>query len=397
MSEGRRVIGTEHVMEAHARGRLIIEVLPGDIVTAQASETAERVGIRLEDGPLERPAVAKTDGATSMRRSLYRRAPRWVAPRSTTPRYARRLRKLALVGAGGVGANIGHLAANADIADEIVLIDIAGDLAASVALDLNHASGVSRSRARARGGSDLSMVADADVIVVTAGRPRTPGMDRADLIGVNRKVIHSAAEAIRTRAPHAVIIVVTNPLDEMTVEMLRATGFKREQVLGMAGTLDSSRFRNALAEAAGVSTADVEAITLGSHGAEMAPIVSRARIKGRTLDVFLDQARIQECVSEAINGGARVVALKKTGSAVLAPAHASIELIDHIRGARVGAVPVSVMLEGEYGISGVVLGVPCHLGSSGLVEVEELALSEDEHAALHAAAEAIRARLMTPA
>ena len=155
---------------------------------------------------------------------------------------------------------------------------------------------------------------------------------------------------------------MTNPLDEMTVEMLRATGLPREQVLGMAGTLDSSRFRNALALAAGVSSADVEAITLGSHGDEMAPIVSRARIKGRPLDVFLDAERIEACVRDAVTGGGQVVALRKTGSATIAPAHASIELIDHIRGARTGPVPVSVMLNGEFGISGVVLGVPAHLG-----------------------------------
>lgn len=389
----RRVIGAEHVEEARARGRIVVEVLPGDIVTALASETAERLGIRLVEGPIERPAVARTDGATSLRRVLYRRSPKWVAPRPSAPRNARRLSKLALIGAGGVGGNIGHLAANADMADEIALIDITPGLAEAVALDLNHASGINRTRARAVGGTDLGLVSGADVVVVTAGRPRTPGMSRADLIDVNRRVIHSAAEAIRTQAPNAIVIVVTNPLDEMTVEMLRATGFPRERVLGMAGTLDSSRFRNALALAAGVMPADVEAITLGSHGDEMAPIVSLARIKGRPLDVFLSKEAIDACVKDAVTGGGQVVALRKTGSATLAPAHASIELIDHIRGVRTGPVPVSVMLEGEYGISGVVLGVPCHLGRSGLVAVEELKLTDAETAALRKAAGAIRSRL----
>jgi malate dehydrogenase len=389
----RRVIGAEHVSEAHQRGRIVIEVLPGDIVTAQARDSAERLKIRLVEGPLEKPAVVRTDGATSMRRSLYRRSPKWVAPRPQETRNARRLSRLALVGAGGVGTNIGHLAANADIADEIVLIDVAPGIAASVALDLNHASGVTRSSARATGGTDLSMVAGADVIVVTAGRPRTPGMTRADLLDINRRIIRQTGEAIRAHAPNAIVIVVTNPLDEMTVEMLRVTGLPRERVLGMAGTLDSSRFRNALALAAGVPVSDVEAVTLGSHGDEMAPITSRARIRGRRLDRFLSPDQIDACVRDAVTGGGQVVALRKTGSAVLAPAHASIELIDHIRGARAGAVPVSVMLEGEYGIEGVVLGVPCHLGASGLVEVEELELSPVELAALKAAADAIRARL----
>ena len=298
-----------------------------------------------------------------------------------------------MVGAGGVGTNIAHLAANGDVAEEIVLIDVVSGLAASVALDLNHASGVSRSGASASGGEDLSTVAGADVVVVTAGRPRTLSMARADLIGINRRVIHTAAEAIRIGAPNAVIIVVTNPLDEMTVEMLRATGFAREKVLGMAGTLDSSRFRSALAQAAGVRTSDVKAITLGSHGEETAPIVSRARIKGRPLDVFLDTGRIDACVKDAMTGGGQVVALRKTGSAMIAPAHASIELIDHIRGARTDPVPASEMLDGEYGISGVVLGVPCHLGRAGLIAVDELKLTPAEEQALKAAAEAIRGRL----
>ncbi|WP_299635741.1 malate dehydrogenase [uncultured Ruegeria sp.] len=387
-----RVIGSDAVEDARRRGRIVFEVLPGDIVTALARETAERVGISLVDGPLERPKPPRTDGAVSMRRVLYRRSPKWVAP-SRAPRKARRLGKLALIGAGGVGGNIAHLAAMADIADEIALIDITPGLAASTALDLNHTSGITGARARCVGGEAMDLVAGADVVVVTAGRARRPGMTRADLIDVNARVIRQSAEAIRSAAPDAIVIVVTNPLDEMTVEMLRASGFPRERVLGMAGTLDSSRFRNALAMAAGVTSADVEAFTLGSHGDEMAPIPSRARIKGRPLDVFLSREQIEACVQDAITGGGQVVALRKSGSATIAPAHASIELIDHIRGARTGPVPVSVMLQGEYGIDGVVLGVPAHLGAGGLVEVEELRLTAEENAALQNAAEAVRVRL----
>lgn len=387
-----RVIGAEAVEDARQRGRLIVEVMPGDIVTALAKETAERLGLRLVDGPVDMPAPVRTDGNTSLRRVLYRRSPKWQAP-SRQPRKARRLGKLALIGAGGVGGNIAHLAAMHNIAEEIALIDIAPGVAAATALDLNHTSGITGAAGRCIGSETLDMVAGAEVVVVTAGRARSPGMTRADLIDVNARVIRQAAEAIRSEAPNAVVIVVTNPLDEMTVEMHRATGFPRERVLGMAGTLDSSRFRNALAQAAGVSPADVEAITLGSHGDEMAPIPSRATIKGRALSVFLSDAQIEACVKDAINGGGQVVALKKTGSATIAPAHASIELIDHMRGARTGPVPVSVMLEGEYGINGVVLGVPAHLGQGGLVKVEELRLTDSEMAALHAAADAIRTRL----
>ncbi|KMW59318.1 Malate dehydrogenase [Candidatus Rhodobacter oscarellae] len=388
-----RVVGSELIEDARQRGRVVFEILPGDIITDVARETAARIGIRLVDGPLERPAPVKTDGTTAMRRLMYKRSARWVAPRRGAILPARRFSKLALVGAGGVGGNIAHLAAMADMADEIALIDIAPGLAAATALDLNHATGITGARARCLGGEDLSQVSGADVVVVTAGRARSPGMTRADLIGVNARVIQTAAEAIRTQAPQAIVIVVTNPLDEMTTEMLRATGFPRERVLGMAGTLDSSRFRNALAMAAGVTPADVQAITLGSHGEEMAPIPSLARIKGAPLEKFLSPERIAACVQDAVTGGGQVVALKKMGSATIAPAHASVELLDHIRGARSGPVPVSVRLDGEYGIEGVVLGVPAHLGASGLVEVEELRLTEEERDALRRAADAIKARL----
>jgi malate dehydrogenase len=370
-----------------------MEIMPNDIVTAQARDSAERLKVALLDGPLEKPSVVEADGAASTRRGLFRRSPGWISPSPRGTRKVRQISRLALIGAGGVGANVAHLAANTELAKDIALIDVAPGVAEAVALDLNHASGVTRSGVEAVGGADLSLVAGAEVVVVSAGRPRTGGMTRDGLMDINRRVMQSAGNAISVHAPNAVVIVVTNPLDEMTVEMIRATGFPRSQVLGMAGTLDSSRFRRALAVAAGVPVADVEAITLGSHGDEMAPIVSRATIRGRPLSVFLSRDRIDACAREAVAGGGHVVALRKTGSAVLAPAHAVVELIDHLRGARAGAVPVSVMLEGEYGIEGVVLGVPCHLGNGGLIKVEELKLAPDEHDALHAAAEAIRTRL----
>eukprot|EP00808_Paulinella_micropora_P015780 g8927.t1 len=306
----------------------------------------------------------------------------------------RRFKKIAFVGAGGVGSNTAHLAFQADIADEIALIDITPGSAEATAMDLNHASGVTRSSGRATGTTEMNAVAGADVIVVTAGRARTPGMTRADLIDVNRKVMETVGTAIKNNAPHAVVIVVTNPLDEMTTEMLRITGFPRKQVLGMAGTLDSSRFRNSLATAAKTDPAFVEAITLGSHGDEMVPISSLARIKGQPLSAFLSKEQVEACVKDAVTGGGQVVALKKTGSAVLAPAHATMELLDHLRGAKTGPVPVSVFLEGEFGIKGLVLGVPAILGQGGLQSVDtSLPLSKEEMTALHAAAEAVRTRL----
>lgn len=392
MSRARRIIADEQVTDAFRRGHRMLEVLPGDIVTAQARDTAERLKIRLRDGPLEKPAVVRSDGPTSVRRGLYRRSPGWISPRPRVASSARQLRKLALVGAGGVGANIAHLVANANAAQQIAIIDIAPGVAASIALDLRHASGVTRAAGQVSGGTDTELLSDAEVVVVTAGRPRTPGMTRADLALTNSRVIRATGEAIRLHAPDAVVIVVSNPLDEMTLEMLQAGGFERNQVIGMAGTLDSSRFRYSLARAANVPVADVEAIALGSHGDEMVPIVSRARIRGAALSDWLGDEQIQACVKDTVTGGGQVVALRKTGSATLAPAHATLELLEHIRGARNGSVPASVLLAGEYGIDQVVLGVPCHLGASGLLEIEQLTLSAAELSGLRQAAEAIAAR-----
>ena len=389
----RRVIGSENIEQARQRGRIVFEVLPGDIVTTLAVETAQRIGIQLVDGPLEKKAYPRTDGKTAMRRGLYRRAAKWIAPSVTTNSNAQRFGKIAIVGAGGVGANIAHLAANNDIADDITLIDIAPGVAEAIALDLNHTSGITRTRSRVSGSNDMSRVVGASVVIVTAGRARTPGMTRADLITVNKRVIHSVGEVIKTQAPNAIVIVITNPLDEMTVEMLRVTGFPRQQVLGMAGTLDSSRFRYSLSVSAEVQAADVEAIALGSHGDEMVPVSSLARIKGRAITEILSTDQIDACVRDAITGGGQVVALKKTGSATIAPAHSSIELLDYIRGAKTGPVPVSVMLDGEFGLSNVVLGVPAQLGMSGFLEVEPLQLTTTELELLHNAADAIRGRL----
>ncbi|MCY4451633.1 MAG: malate dehydrogenase [Immundisolibacterales bacterium] len=393
MPADRRVIGSEHVERASRRGRRHIEVLPGTIVTAEARDSAARLRIALRAGPLDRPAVPVPDGTAALVRGLYRRGAKWMPPARPEGRNPVRFDRLAVVGAGGVGANVAHLAANAGMADEVVVVDIVPGLAESLAVDLAHASGLTRSRSRVTGGTGLGLVAGADVAVVTAGRPRAPGMDRADLLEANRRTVRSVAESIRTASPGAVVLVVSNPLDEMTVEMLRATEFPRERVLGMAGTLDSARFREALARTAGVEVDEVEAMVLGSHGAEMVPVVSRARIRGAPLERHLRRAQIDACVERTVAAGARVVALRKTGSATLAPAHAVVEVLEHLRGARAGAVPVSVRLDGEFGIEGVVLGVPCRLGPRGLIEIEEIPLAQAERSALSRAAAAIRSRI----
>lgn len=387
------VVGEEHVRDAFRRGRRKVVVANDDIVTPQALDAVERLGLQIVRGPLEKPSPVGTDPGRAIRRGLYRRGARYVAsdrPRGLTPT---RFTRLGFIGAGGVGATTAHLAAISGMADEIVLIDIVPGLAASIALDIEHASGITGAPTRARGGTTLDLVSGCDAVVITAGRPRTPGMDRAALLQINGTVVRSAAEALAQFAPEAVVIVVTNPLDEMTYELWRAGGQPPERVIGMAATLDSSRFRNAIATAAGVPPRDVQAVTLGSHGDEMVPIVSTATVRGRSLADVLPQDRIDACVRETIGGGGAVVSLRRTGSATIAPAHATIELLEALRGAQAGWVPVSAYLQGEYGIEGLFLGVPAVLGRGGVLEVVELKLSDDERSALARAAEAIRARL----
>ena len=273
------------------------------------------------------------------------------------------------------------------------MIDIVPGSAAATALDLEHASGITRSTSRVIGGTELAMVADADVVVVSAGRPRSPGMSRSELVGINGRVVRSVAEAVAAHAPAAVVVVITNPLDEMTMEFYTETGFERERVIGMAGTLDSARFRRALSAAADVPVADIVAFTLGSHGAEMVPITSQATIRGRPLSAYLTPEQIEGCVATTVGGGGDVVALRRTGSATIAPAYATYEVLDALRGGRPDALPVSVVLKGEYGIADVVVGVPARLGRSGVVEVLELPLTDDELAALRQAAAAVAGRL----
>ncbi|MCQ3802909.1 MAG: malate dehydrogenase [Acidimicrobiia bacterium] len=387
------VIGESQVREEVKKGRRQIVYLQGDIITPQAREAIATFGLELVQGPLPAPEPRVVDPATAVRRVLYRSAPRWMAPDPPVGLRPRRLSRLAVVGAGNVGTTVAHLAAASDMAAEITLVDVVAGLAASVALDVEHSSGVTGASVKVSGGSESGLLADAEVVVITAGRPRSPGMDRAGLIAINGRVVRSVAEEVAAHAPEAVMVVVTNPLDEMTVEALSASGFGRKQVLGMAGTLDSSRLRYLLAREAGVSPRDVQAVCLGRHGPQMVPVLSRATIKGRPVGRVLSSEQIQRCVEGTIGGGGAVVSLRRTGSAFLAPGHAICEVLDALRGQRAGMIPVSVMLEGEYGMEGVVLGVPALFGKGGLIEVGEMGLSEEEHRALREAGEGVRASL----
>ena len=385
---------SEHDVRAAAgRGVRELYVDRHAVVTPQALEVADRLGVTVRHGAAPQVTPPTIDPARAVQRLLLRRSPRWVAPTSRAGQAPTRFTRVAFVGSGMVGATAAHLTAISGMADELAIIDVVPGLAAATALDLEHASGITGTATRARGGTSLSLCAGADVVVVTAGRPRSPGMTRDALLDVNGRVIRDVAEAVAAHAPEAVVIVVTNPLDEMTFEFWRASGLPARQVIGMAGTLDSSRFRNALATAAGVRPHDVWAVALGSHGAEMVPIVSMATIKGRPVTEVLRPAEIERCVREAVNGGAAVVGLRKTGSAFIAPAQAVVELMDGLRGAIAEPLPASVLLDGEYGLDGVFLGVRAQLCSTGVASLVVDPLTPDELGALQGAAESIRSRL----
>ena len=392
MTRGAGVLGEYDVRRAARRGERFLYVGAGTVVSPSARDVAQQFSIELRPGSPPPSGVAGVDHGRAVQRGLYRRSPRWVAPEPRRGQASVRFSRIAFVGAGAVGATTAHQAAVVNMADELVLIDVVPGLAAAVALDIEHASGITGSPTRARGSNLVTDVAGAEVIVVTAGRPRTPGMSRADLAAVNGRVVRDIGTAIASHAPDAVVIVVTNPVDEMTHELWSASGLPDDRVIGMAGTLDSSRFRNALAAAAGVQPRDVEAIAIGSHGEDMVPVVSSARIKGRPARDVLRPDAIARCVREAIDGGAAVVSLRRTGSAFIAPAHGVIELLDAMRGAQAGPVPASVRLHGEYGIHGVFLGVPVRLTPTGVGEINAVALDATELAALQAAAAAIGSR-----
>ncbi len=387
-----RVIGEHDVRTAAARSTVLV-VGSDDLLTPSARDLVSQLGLRVVSEPVEAVAPNTPDHGTAVSRVLLRRSPKWVTPEMVANPTVTAFGRVAMVGCGAVGAAAGHMVAARAAARELAFIDLVPGLAASTALDIEHASGITGSDTTCTGGETLDLLANADVVVVTAGKPRSPGMSRDDLRDINSKVVRGVAEAVQEYAPDAILVVVTNPLDEMTYEAYRSTDLPRERVLGMAGTLDSSRFRWALATAAGVHPRDVSAFTLGSHGDEMVPILSLATIKGRPVAEVLPQDAIDRCVKETVGGGGRIVAIRRTGSASIAPAHSIVEMLDAMRGASSDLLPVSIVLQGEYGIEDVVVGVPTRLGRGGLEEVVELPLAQEELEALRLAAAVVKERL----
>lgn len=303
--------------------------------------------------------------------------------------------KIALIGSGMIGGTLAHLACMKELGD-VVLFDIAESMPAGKALDIAQASVVEGVDAHFQGGNDYSIIKDADVIIVTAGIPRKPGMSRDDLIATNANVTKTVGEAIKKYAPNAFVIVITNPLDAMVWVMREITGFAPEKVVGMAGVLDSSRFRCFLAAELGVSVEDVTAFVLGGHGDTMVPLTRYSTVAGIPLpDIvkmgWMSQEKLDAIVQRTRDGGAEIVSLLKTGSAFYAPAASAIAMAESYLYDKKRILPCAAYVKGMYDIAdGLYLGVPVLIGSKGVEKIIEIDLNDDEKTALKTSADAVR-------
>jgi malate dehydrogenase len=306
--------------------------------------------------------------------------------------------KVTVVGAGFYGSTTALRLAEYDVFDTVVLTDILEGKSEGLALDMNQSRSIEGFETKLIGatttaeGGGYEATANSDVVVITAGLPRKPGMSRMDLIGVNAGIVRGVAENIAKHSPKAVIIVVSNPLDEMTALAQIATNFPKNRVMGQAGMLDTARFTNFVAEKLGVKVASVKTLTLGSHGDTMVPVPSRCTVDGKPLVDLLSAEEIAELVDRTRNGGAEVVALLKTGSAYYAPSAAAARMAKAVIEDSGEVMPVCAWVDGEYGISGVYLGVEAEIGREGVKKVVESALTYAEVSALKEAAEAVRAK-----
>lgn len=298
-------------------------------------------------------------------------------------------RKVTVVGAGNVGANVAQKIAAKELAD-VVLVDVVEGVPQGKGLDMLESAPVEGYDVRITGANGYEETADSDIVVITAGFPRKPGMSRDDLLLKNYEVVKSATEQAVKHSPNSILILVTNPLDAMCWTALKVSGFPRERVIGMAGVLDTARFRTFIAEELDVSFENVTAMVLGGHGDTMVPLVRFTNVSGIPLSELTDQATIERMVQRTRDGGAEIVKYLKTGSAYYAPAASSVEMVESILKDKKKVLPCAVYLQGEYGIDGLFVGVPVKLGKNGIEKVYEIKLDENERAALNKSADAVR-------
>ena len=298
-------------------------------------------------------------------------------------------KKVSIIGAGNVGATVAYYVAEKVIAD-IVMVDVAAGSTQAKALDFLHAGPMRDYDVHIVGGGEFEAIEDSDVVVITAGIPRKPGMDRMDLLKVNAGIVKDVSLQIARLAPNAIVIVVSNPLDVMCHVALRSTGFGIRRVVGMAGVLDATRLRYFVAEAVGCALFEVDAMVLGGHGDQMVPMPRFTTVAGVPITKLLDVGLIAKLVERTRKGGAEIVSYLKTGSAFYAPAAAAAEMVEAVVSDRRSLMPCAAYLRGEYGIKDLFMGVPVVLGRNGIERIVELELSEEESKELAASAEAVR-------
>jgi malate dehydrogenase len=300
--------------------------------------------------------------------------------------------KVTIVGSGFVGATSAMRVAQKGLADEVMMIDIVDGLPQGLALDMNESSPIEGFEPVLRGTNDYADTARSDVVVITAGLPRQPGMSRMDLLEKNAGIVRDVTVRVTEGSPESIIVMVTNPLDEMTFLAAEVSGFPRERVMGMAGTLDSARLRYFIAEELGVSPSAVQAMTLGSHGESMVPLPRHATVEGKPLVELVDEATLERLYERTREAGAEIVGYYKKGSAYYGPSAAIAQMVNAIVGDSGEVLPTCAWCTGEYGISEVYVGVPARLGREGVREIVELELNDSELDALREAAEGIRAK-----
>jgi malate dehydrogenase len=300
-------------------------------------------------------------------------------------------KKIGLIGGGQIGGNLALLAVQKSLGD-VVLYDIAPaeGLVKGKALDINQLSAVDGHDCRVTGTTDWKDVAGADVVIITAGVPRKPGMSREDLLDVNLKIMRDVASNVKTHCPNAFVINIANPLDAMVYALHKITGFAKNQVVGMAGVLDTSRFKCFVAEALGASIRDVEGLVLGGHGDDMVPLIRTVTVGGVPLTQLLPKEKIDAIVKRTREGGAELVALYKTGSAYFAPAASAIAMAESYIFDRKRVLPAAALLEGEYGIRGFFMGVPVQIGSKGIEKVLQVELTPEEKSELEKSFQSVK-------
>ena len=300
------------------------------------------------------------------------------------------LNKITVVGAGNVGATTAQRLAEKELARQVVLVDVIEGVPQGKGLDIWESAPIEGFDTRLIGTNDYASSEGSDIVVITAGIARKPGMSRDDLLNTNAGIVKQVSEHVKSSSPNAILIVVSNPLDVMSWVAMQTTGFPRERVIGMAGVLDTARYRSFIAEALEVSVRDIQAMVLGGHGDTMVPLLSYTSVSGIPVTQLLDKAKLDAIIERTRTGGSEIVKYLKTGSAYYAPSAATVQMCEAIAFDQKRILPCAAWLQGEYGQAGIFLGVPCKLGRAGLEKIMEVTLTNDERAALAKSAEAVR-------